>query len=114
STQPRPFLCLSYRSAAHPDLHSFPTRRSSDLPDPMDLQRLRDDEADALAPVQRGERILEDHHHLAPDRAHLLAGEVRDVASAERSEEHTSELQSLAYLVCRLLLEKKKIPQPDR
>src|SRR3989441_2444148 len=29
--------------------------------------------------------------------------------SAGRSEEHTSELQSLAYLVCRLLLEKKKI-----
>src|SRR5205823_13592194 len=28
-------------------------------------------------------------------------------ASASRSEEHTSELQSLAYLVCRLLLEKK-------
>src|SRR2546425_3357752 len=27
-----------------------------------------------------------------------------------RSEEHTSELQSLAYLVCRLLLEKKKDP----
>src|SRR5687767_15360056 len=29
-------------------------------------------------------------------------------ATASRSEEHTSELQSLAYLVCRLLLEKKK------
>src|SRR4029079_5287888 len=29
-----------------------------------------------------------------------------------RSEEHTSELQSLAYLVCRLLLEKKKRPAP--
>src|SRR5205823_14850738 len=29
-----------------------------------------------------------------------------------RSEEHTSELQSLAYLVCRLLLEKKKNGQP--
>src|SRR3989441_6925290 len=28
--------------------------------------------------------------------------------SPDRSEEHTSELQSLAYLVCRLLLEKKK------
>src|SRR2546425_4919491 len=28
----------------------------------------------------------------------------------KRSEEHTSELQSLAYLVCRLLLEKKKEP----
>src|SRR2546423_6074720 len=31
---------------------------------------------------------------------------------AVRSEEHTSELQSLAYLVCRLLLEKKKHKQP--
>src|SRR5205823_14584193 len=30
-----------------------------------------------------------------------------------RSEEHTSELQSLAYLVCRLLLEKKKKKQKD-
>src|SRR2546425_2072960 len=29
-----------------------------------------------------------------------------------RSEEHTSELQSLAYLVCRLLLEKKKYRNP--
>src|SRR2546425_9545495 len=32
----------------------------------------------------------------------------RRTPSARRSEEHTSELQSLAYLVCRLLLEKKK------
>src|SRR2546425_3751183 len=31
-----------------------------------------------------------------------------------RSEEHTSELQSLAYLVCRLLLEKKKPPRLTR
>src|SRR3712207_7278408 len=31
-----------------------------------------------------------------------------EVARAERSEEHTSELQSRQYLVCRLLLEKKK------
>src|SRR2546425_9110680 len=30
------------------------------------------------------------------------------LAGDDRSEEHTSELQSLAYLVCRLLLEKKK------
>src|SRR5947199_5523301 len=30
--------------------------------------------------------------------------------STPRSEEHTSELQSLRHLVCRLLLEKKKIP----
>src|SRR2546425_6552622 len=32
----------------------------------------------------------------------------RGIDLLERSEEHTSELQSLAYLVCRLLLEKKK------
>src|SRR2546425_8586557 len=32
-----------------------------------------------------------------------------DVLLISRSEEHTSELQSLAYLVCRLLLEKKKV-----
>src|SRR6266404_7568650 len=32
----------------------------------------------------------------------------RPVRRCRRSEEHTSELQSLAYLVCRLLLEKKK------
>src|SRR3989441_5905612 len=32
----------------------------------------------------------------------------RRARRAVRSEEHTSELQSLAYLVCRLLLEKKK------
>src|SRR2546425_5271710 len=33
---------------------------------------------------------------------------VRSQPAPGRSEEHTSELQSLAYLVCRLLLEKKK------
>src|SRR2546425_9532645 len=64
------------------------------------------------------------HHqwrpHLAADgplalhagqRAHLadLADHGRPaVPGGGRSEEHTSELQSLAYLVCRLLLEKKK------
>src|SRR2546425_6948340 len=44
-------------------------------------------------------------HHLARrvDQPLLREGDQR-----ERSEEHTSELQSLAYLVCRLLLEKKK------
>src|SRR2546425_2946489 len=35
-------------------------------------------------------------------------GAARRHAARDRSEEHTSELQSLAYLVCRLLLEKKK------
>src|SRR2546425_7847794 len=36
------------------------------------------------------------------------AGLLRQGQRDPRSEEHTSELQSLAYLVCRLLLEKKK------
>src|SRR2546425_9291598 len=39
---------------------------------------------------------------------HALEPDERRRAVAPRSEEHTSELQSLAYLVCRLLLEKKK------
>src|SRR5205823_12520479 len=62
-------------------LHSFPTRRSSDLDqeDPIGL------EADRL-----GEPCV-------AQQVSILA---------VRSEEHTSELQSLAYLVCRLLLEK--------
>src|SRR3989441_6623409 len=49
----------------------------------------------ALVPLdrERGEALLR--------RPHMLGDH-------GRSEEHTSELQSLAYLVCRLLLEKKK------
>src|SRR5687767_15337127 len=38
----------------------------------------------------------------------------RPGAGRGRSEEHTSELQSLAYLVCRLLLEKKNNKTPTR
>src|SRR2546425_5480270 len=38
----------------------------------------------------------------------LLRTDWTDRMYGRRSEEHTSELQSLAYLVCRLLLEKKK------
>src|SRR5258708_16628026 len=38
----------------------------------------------------------------------LADGPLRDELAAERSEEHTSELQSPDHLVCRLLLEKKK------
>src|SRR3712207_7633086 len=53
---------------------------------------------------------------LSADGDHLLAAEVGVVVDVERgglrgherSEEHTSELQSRQYLVCRLLLEKKK------
>src|SRR3712207_9014810 len=51
---------------------------------------------DALGPVAR--RQVE------------LDGTGLGAAVADRSEEHTSELQSRQYLVCRLLLEKKKLP----
>src|SRR2546422_4192170 len=43
----------------------------------------------------------------------LYIGE-HDAGAAQRSEEHTSELQSRLHLVCRLLLEKKKKIQIDR
>src|SRR2546425_7194080 len=43
-----------------------------------------------------------------PRRRVRAAGHTAGELGVARSEEHTSELQSLAYLVCRLLLEKKK------
>src|SRR3712207_7226081 len=69
--------------------------------------------------AQLGEVVAQRLVDLGPDagdrRAHLLQprggvlGEVgQPVGSEDRSEEHTSELQSRQYLVCRLLLEKKK------
>src|ERR1035441_3590196 len=48
------------------------------------------------------------HNHFAGELAPpVVFGDTRRVP-VERSEEHTSELQSLRHLVCRLLLEKKK------
>src|SRR2546425_8770944 len=47
--------------------------------------------------------------HLLSDFGRTLVRE-----DPQRSEEHTSELQSLAYLVCRLLLEKKKTTNRPR
>src|SRR3712207_9026061 len=43
-----------------------------------------------------------------PETLDLVFGIVTILLVLERSEEHTSELQSRQYLVCRLLLEKKK------
>src|SRR2546425_5420767 len=52
---------------------------------------------------------LRPHEGYVEPAPHERVGEVRRIlAHDRRSEEHTSELQSLAYLVCRLLLEKKK------
>src|SRR5687767_15535367 len=85
----------------------FPTRRSSDLLDVVERDRPQEppvlphhEEALAVRP----EELLDDSlvAVVRPQDVGVGAGQVR------RSEEHTSELQSLAYLVCRLLLEKKK------
>src|SRR2546425_9648236 len=48
------------------------------------------------------------HDSLAARLSDFVAYVPQPDSGAGRSEEHTSELQSLAYLVCRLLLEKKK------
>src|SRR5207253_9583308 len=104
STQPTP----------HPSLHSFPTRRSSDLAHRGRKHKVKEhaDEIHAeelSGPLRKPERPGE------PAPAHA-AGELSNEKNAhgeqpvpvrDRSEEHTSELQSRGHLVCRLLLEKK-------
>src|SRR2546430_7459733 len=74
---------------------------------------------DAL-PILDGGEPLGDELRPALDQARLCGavGErlLRDlgvIGLVRRSEEHTSELQSQSNLVCRLLLEKKKIPDLD-
>src|SRR5262245_26667032 len=46
--------------------------------------------------------------HRIESIVNLMAPPARSLSTQSRSEEHTSELQSLRHLVCRLLLEKKK------
>src|SRR3712207_7796620 len=62
--------------------------------------------------LARGERRvpLQGHHRSWPPRPDAAGPEERGPSRllGARSEEHTSELQSRQYLVCRLLLEKKK------
>src|SRR3712207_7261064 len=80
----------------HRELRSFPTRRSSDL-----LGRVR------------GGGVLQPNHSPPPLSSPSTARRLtrhenfRHHRRHRRSEEHTSELQSRQYLVCRLLLEKK-------
>src|SRR5690606_41625601 len=88
---------LFYSSGAHRDLHSFPTRRSSDLFSIQKEKRARS-RGDALRHLPREA----DSPSVSTLRSNLGFG-----YAASRSEEHTSELQSRENLVCRLLLEKK-------
>src|SRR5207249_10807464 len=105
STTSSPF----FSSYAHlRDLHSFPTRRSSDLDEggqgparesrhPSGLPP-----SDADLPLRVWQRV---HHEVPQVGQRRLQGHLEAVQG--RSEEHTSELQSRFDLVCRLLLEKK-------
>src|SRR2546425_6380383 len=72
------------------------------------------DEAVCIGPPRSGDSYLNIPHVIgAAEITNVAAihpgyGFLSENANFARSEEHTSELQSLAYLVCRLLLEKKK------
>src|SRR5206468_11649671 len=77
------------------ELHSFPTRRSSDLSRRPRWRRTRCGCCRPTTPRRSCSRSSSSRGG-------------RPAAAATRSEEHTSELQSRSELVCRLLLEKKK------
>src|SRR5207248_4816782 len=103
STQP-------YRS--HAPLHSFPTRRSSDLVR-FDYPEDHHDFAHAAlrcvgvgkCRIPAGEQVMCPSFQVTREEMHTTRGRTRLLF---RSEEHTSELQSPYDIVCRLLLEKKK------
>src|SRR5437763_11274503 len=85
-------LFFFYSSVDHRDLHSFPTRRSSDL-------------------------LADPNRNLVPELGIIgveIDKKTAPMLQGLRSEEHTSELQSPMYLVCRLLLEKKKIKKKQK
>src|SRR5207248_8887409 len=98
------------RVHAPPTLPSFPTRRSSDLPQVV---------VDAVVERQKHVIVLalqEVENVPGVDSPFRARGDVEQGPECRalergnlRSEEHTSELQSPYELVCRLLLEKKKI-----
>src|SRR5436190_23864734 len=88
------FVFSCYRP--HRALHSFPTRRSSDL------------SACLLTRPDPGTTIARRTFDATLRPRATVAAERRSSIREFRSEEHTSELQSHSDLVCRLLLEKKK------
>src|SRR2546430_11110794 len=61
--------------------------------------------------VQRSARDVRDREPRVQEDQRAAPVRADQLRPADRSEEHTSELQSQSNLVCRLLLEKKKTPQ---
>src|SRR5256885_9840484 len=102
-------FCFFKGTGDHRNLHSFPTRRSSDLE--VNLVALPHRHAGSKVALGAGLEVGLGEHQEAivpPDGAEealtVLADPRPDLA---RSEEHTSELQSPCNFVCRLLLDKK-------
>src|SRR5690606_41600941 len=100
-----------YRSMRCRVCLSFPTRRSSDLCRIMDKKLGREDGDSEKLITYVKDRPGHDLRYAID--ASKLTSETgwRPETSFERSEEHTSELQSRENLVCRLLLEKKNANQ---
>src|SRR5690606_40270179 len=100
---------LFYEHIYHRDLHSFPTRRSSDL------QRLQKPTCFLSSSVgstdwdmtQRASSQKDSPIRCPAWCSTSRCRRWRSTSTGTRSEEHTSELQSRENLVCRLLLEKK-------
>src|SRR5205823_11504848 len=103
-----------WSSTSYRCLHSFPTRRSSDLQaadvfEALEVTRLRPFRVLVAEPEVAHVLVLvldreHDEHRHRQVRSRQLDHSRHEVDALEhRSEEHTSELQSLAYLVCRLL-----------
>src|SRR5690606_41610089 len=86
-----------YCNVSNRHLHSFPTRRSSDL--------------GLFYFHQQFYAVYFTDHHLLSGLNGFPFQVLCDPVGSTRSEEHTSELQSRENLVCRLLLEKKKQKQ---
>src|SRR5690606_42091263 len=104
-------LCSLSLYVPLPHLHSFPTRRSSDLPVPPhnELNKELGKLFFTVMPVIfREEKIV---FPVALQAIPQVGWDdmLQQGSGLGRSEEHTSELQSRENLVCRLLLEKKKI-----
>src|SRR5205823_14384910 len=92
------------------NLASSPTRRSSDLhTEVYEPQAATSKPSVTKSSSRRADKAASRSSRSTRPRCHGRPSDMPEYSGmSDRSEEHTSELQSLAYLVCRLLLEKKK------
>src|SRR5207244_11219729 len=108
---PTYYYRIRQRPHPHQHPHSFPTRRSSDLR--LQIVRLPNDHTHGTTLGKPTPTAYVADNDLAFGQiveavSHSKFWPQTAIFVVERSEEHTSELQSPDHLVCRLLLEKKK------